>query len=164
MNFIHFDALQRLLLKALSRHCQISIGLMYEPKRPEIFAAVERSYGYLSGFAELPDWQPQQVGRRPALEHFVVALGAAGKLQADDSDGVLLLEAADKESELRTVVRSIKAQLQAGAAYNDFLVVVRDFNTYSGIRAICDEYGVPVTLPQAASLSAQRCANFYVCF
>ncbi|WP_337366042.1 PD-(D/E)XK nuclease family protein [Phascolarctobacterium sp.] len=158
--FYHFDALQRLLLKALSRHCQISIGLMYEPKRPEIFAAVERSYGYLSGFAELPDWQPQQVGRRPALEHFVVALGAAGKLQADDSDGVLLLEAADKESELRTVVRSIKAQLQAGAAYNDFLVVVRDFNTYSGIRAICDEYGVPVTLPQAASLSAQPVCEF----
>lgn len=53
--FYHFDALQCLLLKALSRHCQISIGLMYEPKRPEIFAAVARSYGYLSGFSELPE-------------------------------------------------------------------------------------------------------------
>lgn len=158
--FYHFDALQCLLLKALSRHCQISIGLMYEPKRPEIFAAVARSYGYLSGFSELPDWQPQQVERRPALEHFVAALGAAGKLRTVDSDGVLLMEAVDKESELRAVVRSIKAQLQAGAAYSDFLVVVRDFNTYSGIRAICDEYGVPVTLPQAASLSAQPVCEF----
>lgn len=158
--FYHFDALQCLLLKALSRHCQISIGLMYEPKRPEIFAAVARSYGYLSGFSELPDWQPQQVERRPALEHFVAALGAAGKLRTVDSDGVLLMEAVDKESELRAVVRSIKAQLQAGAAYSDFLVVMRDFNTYSGIRAICDEYGVPVTLPQAASLSAQPVCEF----
>lgn len=158
--FYHFDALQCLLLKALSRHCQISIGLMYEPKRPEIFAAVARSYGYLSGFSELPDWQPQKVERRPALEHFVAALGAAGKLRTVDSDGVLLMKAVDKESELRAVVRSIKAQLQAGAAYRDFLVVVRDFNTYSGIRAICDEYGVPVTLPQAASLSAQPVCEF----
>ena len=33
------------------------------------------------------------------------------------------------------MLRSIKAKLQHGAAYNDFLVAVRDFKTYSGIRA-----------------------------
>ena len=50
--------------------------------------------------------------------------------------------------------------LQHGAAYKDFLVAVRDFNTYSGIRAVCDEYGLPVTLPQTASLSAQPVCEF----
>ena len=31
---------------------------------------------------------------------------------------------------------------------------------YSGIRAVCDEYGIPVTLPKIASLSAQPVCEF----
>ncbi len=74
--FYHFDALQRLLIKSLSRHCQISIGLMYEPKRPEIFAAVERSFGCLSGFAQLHDLHMEGSVRKPDLQHLTAKLGA----------------------------------------------------------------------------------------
>lgn len=158
--FYHFDALQRLLLKSLSKHCQISVGLMYEANRTEIFAAVERSYGYLSGFAQSQSWQPQQQEREATLQHLTENLWRRGYLPEATASGINLLEAADNESELRAVVSSIKARLQSGAKYSDFLVAVRDFNTYSGIRAICDEYGVPVTLPKTASLSAQPVCEF----
>ena len=159
--FYHFDPLQRLLLQALGQHCRVGVGLMYEPQRPELFAAVERSYGYLSGFAALQPWQPEAIVRTPALQHLAEHLGTAGGFALpSEAQGLLLLEAANRESELRAVVRSIKIQLQQGAAYSDFLIAVRDFNTYSGIRAICDEYGVPVTLPQTAALSAQPVCEF----
>ncbi|MCD8359327.1 MAG: exodeoxyribonuclease V subunit gamma [Acidaminococcaceae bacterium] len=158
--FYHFDALQRLIIKALSAHCQISIGLMYEPKRPEIFAAVERSYGYLSSFAGQAELSQKAVERKPALQHLVDNLGRSGCLPLAVADGIEFIEAGDSESEVRAVLRSIKEKLQTGAAYGDFLVAVRDFNTYSGIRAVCDEYGLPVTLPAAASLSAQPICEF----
>lgn len=158
--FYQFDALQRLLLKALSRHCQISIGLMYEPKRPEIFAAVERSFGYLSGFAQLHDLQPEAVARTAALQHLTVNLGSGGYQPLAVADGINFIGAGDSESELRAVLRSVKTKLQQGAAYGEFLVAVRDLKTYSGIRSVCDEYGLPVTLPQAASLSAQPVCEF----
>lgn len=158
--FYHFDALQRLLIKSLSRHCQISIGLMYEPKRPEIFAAVERSFGYLSGFAQLHDLHMEGSVRKPDLQHLTAKLGAGSYQTLAVADSINFIEAGDCEGELRAVLRSIKAKLQHGAAYNDFLVAVRDFKTYSGIRAVCDEYGIPVTLPKIASLSAQPVCEF----
>ena len=162
--FYHFDALQRLLIKSLSRHCQISIGLMYEPKRPEIFAAVERSFGYLSGFAQLHDLHMEGSVRKPDLQHLTAKLGAGSYQTLAVADSINFIESGDSEGELRAVLRSIKAKLQHGTAYNDFLVAVRDFKTYSGIRAVCDEYGIPVTLPKIASLSAQLSVNFYVYF
>lgn len=158
--FYHFDALQRLLIKSLSRHCQISIGLMYEPKRPEIFAAVERSFGYLSGFAQLHDLHMEGSVRKPDLQHLTAKLGAGSCQTLAVADSINFIESGDSEGELRAVLRSIKAKLQHGAAYNDFLVAVRDFKTYSGIRAVCDEYGIPVTLPKIASLSAQPVCEF----
>ena len=158
--FYHFDALQRLLIKSLSRHCQISIGLMYEPKRPEIFAAVERSFGYLSGFAQLHDLHMEGSVRKPDLQHLTAKLGAGSYQTLAVADSINFIESGDSEGELRAVLRSIKAKLQHGAAYNDFLVAVRDFKTYSGIRAVCDEYGIPVTLPKIASLSAQPVCEF----
>ena len=137
---------------------------MYEPKRPEIFAAVERSFGYLSGFAQLHDLHMEGSVRKPDLQHLTAKLGAGSYQTLALADSINFIESGDSEGELRAVLRSIKAKLQHGAAYNDFLVAVRDFKTYSGIRAVCDEYGIPVTLPKIASLSAQPVCDFYVYF
>lgn len=117
---LSFDALQRLLIKSLSRHCQISIGLMYEPKRPEIFAAVERSFGYLSGFARLHDLHMEGSVRKPDLQHLTAKLGAGSYQTLAVADSINFIESGDSEGELRAVLRSIKAKLQHGAAYNDF--------------------------------------------
>lgn len=158
--FYSFDALQRLLLQSLSRHCKISIGLMYDAKRPEIFGAVEKTYGYLSGFANQQIFRTSPIERPRELQHLLDNFAKSSYLQIDGSEKLQIFEAPDKESELRAVLSSIKIKLKTGAVYSDFLVAVRDFNVYSGIRAICDEYGVPVTLPQTASLSAQPVCEF----
>ena len=156
----HFDGLQRLFLRALAKHCDLGVGLLYEPKRPEIFNAVERSYGYLSGFARLQELEVAPVARSRSLQHLLTALGTGAYQQEDNAASIQFFEACDKEGELRAVLRSIKKQLQQGSVYSDFLVVLRDFNTYSGIRAICDEYGVPVTLAQSSSLGSQSLVEF----
>ena len=114
----------------------------------------------MSGFAGQAELSQEAVERKPALQHLVDNLGRSGGLPLAAADGIEFIEAGDSESEVRAVLRSIKEKLQTGAAYGDFLVAVRDFNTYSGIRAVCDEYGLPVTLPAAASLSAQPVCEF----
>ena len=90
--------------------------MMYEPKRPEIFAAVERSFGYLSGFAQLHDLQLEDSARKPDLQHLTAKLGAGSCQTMAAADSINFIEAGDSEGELRAVLRSIKARLQHGAA------------------------------------------------
>ena len=64
---------------------------MYEPKRPEIFAAVERSFGYLSGFAQLHDLHMEGSVRKPDLQHLTAKLGAGSYQTLAVADSKILL-------------------------------------------------------------------------
>lgn len=64
-----------------------------------------------------------------------------------------------REKEMRWVLTSVKRKLQAGVQPTRILVAVRDLNTYSGLRLLADEYGIPVNLPKTTTLAVQPLAE-----
>lgn len=64
-----------------------------------------------------------------------------------------------REKEMRWVLTSVKRKLQAGVPPEQILVAVRDLNTYSGLRLLADEYGLPVNLPKTTTLAVQPLAE-----
>lgn len=64
-----------------------------------------------------------------------------------------------REKEMRWVLTSVKRKLQAGVQPAQILVAVRDLNTYSGLRLLADEYGLPVSLPKTTTLAVQPLAE-----
>lgn len=64
-----------------------------------------------------------------------------------------------REKEMRWVLTSVKRKLQAGVQPSQILVAVRDLHTYSGLRLLADEYGLPVSLPQTTTLEVQPLAE-----
>ena len=133
-DFFTFDALQLEFIKALSRHTNVSVGMMYEGNRPEVFAAVENTYGALMNFCE--------------LEKTSLPATMAPK-------NVRICQFPERELEMAWVLTEVKALLRSGVASKDILVTFRDFENYNGLRRLADEYGIPVSIPQSSALNLQ---------
>ncbi len=157
--FYRFDGLQTELLKELQRHCGINIGLMYEPGRPELFAAVENTFGDLGAFLKIEKLPADKPLRAPSLTVVAESLGGESSA-AYDGSGITLLEASSREQEIRTVLRSVKKLLQNGTAAGDIIILLRDFSLYAGLRDLSDEYGIPVSLPQTVKLNNELLTEF----
>ncbi len=157
--FYRFDGLQVELLRELQNHCDINVGLMYDAKRPEIFAAVQNTFLDLSGFLDLKKIEPSQPEKAAALKILAEKLGGeSGAVY--DSSSITLLEAASREQEIRTVLRRIKMLLRQGVNSGDIIILLRDFSFYAGLRNLSDEYGIPVSLPQTAKLNNEPLTEF----
>lgn len=157
--FYHFDGLQTELLRELQRHCEINIGLMYDAKRPEIFAAVQNTFLDLSGFLDFEKLESESLERAESLQILTDELGGEGAALYNGS-GITLLEAASREQEVRTVLRSIKKLLLQGVSSSEIIILLRDFSFYAGLRNLSDEYGIPVSLPQTAKLNNEPLTEF----
>lgn len=156
MGFYQFDAWQLSIIRSLSRLCEVWVALPYEVARPGLYGATEFTYGDLMRQAVL-EQMPLSSGqkRKASLEHLVKALRLAEANRVPADSGIEIWQAEDRLEEMRAVLRDIK-QVLCGQAVKaeEVAVVVRRMEDYSGLRALCDEYGIPVQLPASATLAA----------
>lgn len=156
-DFYTFDALQLEFLQGLSKHCNLSVGLMYEANRENVFKAVRNTQVELEKFCEVVKYEVS-VKQRQELVHLTKNL----RRKVDPipaADCVRTCQFPDRESEMRWVLTEVKQLLRSGVKADDILVTMRSFTNYSGLRTIADEYGVPVSLPQSSALGVQPLAE-----
>lgn len=160
-DFYSFDALQLDFLQALSERCHITVGMCYEKnlqgqEREKIFAASADSYMALENLCldEKIESYTQDFIAEPACVQVIKNLGRACQPVSTD-DAVRLYSFQDRDKEIRWALTNIKQLLQQGIASQKILLAVRDLSTYSGLRLVADEYGVPVDLPQTGNLAVQ---------
>ena len=160
-DFYSFDALQIELIKALSKHCRVQIGLCYEKnlentERNKLFEATRTTYMELEALC-LEEGIEQYAPRHESslgCTHLTTNLG----LQCTplpQSDAVQLYCFTQQEQELRFALTRVKELLQQGVEPAQILLTVRDLSQFTGLRLIADEYGVPINLPQTSSLAVQ---------
>lgn len=161
IGFYRFNALQLSMIRSLSRCCDIWVALPYEGNRPGLYGVTEFTYGELMGMAMPADMPPVNIRKKAALRHIVKSLRnpEARPVPADDS--IEIWQADDRQGEIRAVLRDIKKLLRDRVARpEEVAVVVRRLEDYSGIRSLCDEYGIPVQMPGSASLTANQVFHF----
>ncbi len=156
-DFYSFDVLQLEFLRALSRHCQLSVGLMYEAGRESVFQAAENTYAALAGFCKVERYAPE-LPQKEGLRHLGRQLFTAADVQP--MENITLCRFKSREEEIRWTFTRVKQLLRQGIAAEDILVAVRSLRDYSGIRQIADEYGIPVSLAQTAQLAVQPLTEF----
>ena len=170
-DFYSFDKLQLDFIKALSKRCQVTVGMCWEAKlaeadkdRERFFAASRTTYMELEGMCYAGGGQPQAQAYADAWD------GSAGCEQVRRNlgrraqplpltDGVQLYCFSEREQEMRWTLAQVKELLRRGVPAEKIAVAVRDLSLYSGLRLIADEYGLPVKLPQTSSLAAQPLAE-----
>lgn len=166
-DFYSFDKLQLDFIKALSKRCQVTVGMCWEPKlaeadkdRERFFAASRTTYMELEGLCYAG-------GGRPQVQTYPDAwAGSAGCGQVRRNLGrraqpllptgdVQAYCFSDREKEMRWALTQVKELLRSGVPADNIAVAVRDLSLYSGLRLVADEYGLPVALPQVSKLAAQ---------
>ena len=177
-DFYSLDNLQIKFLNKLARFCDITIGLCYEKdsrdiqERKKLFAASELTYLQLvggeldlgegkkpkkyNGFCFKEDRQLGQQQRQADLQHLCEALGTSSAPVTTDS--IHTYSFSKQEAEMRWVLAQVKQLLRQGVRADEIAVAVRDLNSYSGLRLLADEYGIPVALPLVTPLAAQPLA------
>ncbi len=154
------------LMKELSKHCQVAVGLMYEANRDNIFEAAKYTYEYLLGpYFDLIKYSPLKLeegksSKSNVLQHITNYLERDKVVAINAKDAVRLWSFNSPDEEMRWVLTDVKRLLHNGENAKDILVTVRDFANYSGLRQLADEYGIPVALPKETSLGAQPLAEF----
>ncbi len=160
--FYRFDALQLVIIRLLSQISDVWIALPYEPGRPELYGAAEFTYGDLMRFAISERLPAVPVSERTAaLRHIVRNLRSPEMQPVPSDQGIEIWQLPDGTEEMRAVLREIKQQLRGKTLKpSEIAVVVRRMEEYSGIRDLCDEYGIPVQAEDSAALAASPVFRF----
>ena len=133
-DFFTFDALQFGFIKALAKRVKVSVGMMYEANKDNIFRAVQKTYDDLLGFCEL---EKVNYPAKSAPEN------------------VRVCEFKDRNFEMEWVLIEVKRLLKNGVPAKDILITFRKLDNYNGLRNLADAYGVPVSIPQSSNLNVQ---------
>lgn len=174
-DFYSLDNLQIKFLNKLARFCDITIGLCYERDsrdvcgRQKLFAASELTYLQLvggelelgegkkpkkyNGFCSKEDKKLGQQQRQADLQYLCTAFGTNSEPVTAKS--IHTYRFSKQEAEMRWVLARVKQLLRQGVQAGNIVVAVRDLNSYSGLRLLADEYGIPVALPLTTPLAAQ---------
>ena len=160
--FYRFDALQLVIIRLLSQICDLWVALPYEPGRPELYGAAEFTYGDLMRYATPERLPAVPVSARAAsLRHIVRNLRSPEMQPVPADQGIEIWQLSDENEEMRAVLREIKQQLRGKTLKpSEIAVVVRRMEEYSGIRDLCDEYGIPVQAEDSAALAASPVFRF----
>ncbi len=174
-DFYSLDNLQIRFLNKLARLCDITIGMCYEKssddidERQRLFAASKLTYLQLvggelqfdegkkskkyNGFCSKEDKKLGQQPKQADLQHLCEALGTSSELVTAKS--IHTYRFSKQEAEMRWVLAQVKQLLRRGVQAKSIAVAVRDLSSYSGLRLLADEYGIPVALPLATPLAGQ---------
>ena len=160
--FYRFDALQLVIIRLLSQISDVWIALPYEPGRPELYEAAEFTYGDLMRYATPERLPAVPVPVRTAsLRHIVRSLRSPEMQPVPADQGIEIWQLSDENEEMRAVLREIKQQLRGKTLKpSEIAVVVRRMEEYSGIRELCDQYGIPVQAEDSAALAASPVFRF----
>lgn len=182
-DFYSFDKLQIEFIKRLAQHCEVTVGMTYEPveasgqERDKIFEASKATYqDFLASFSLYDDnsalakentraifheqLMPKEELEQTELSEDMAQLRNLGSSCAPvAAQHIHTFEFTSREKEMRWVLASVKRRISQGTAPEEILVAVRDLNTYSGLRLLADEYGIPVSLPQTTTLAVQPLAE-----
>ena len=160
--FYRFDALQLVIIRLLSQICDLWVALPYEPGRPELYGAAEFTYCDLMRYATPERLPAVPVSARAAsLRHIVRNLRSPEMQPVPADQGIEIWQLSDENEEMRAVLREIKQQLRGKTLKpSEIAVVVRRMEEYSGIRDLCDEYGIPVQAEDSAALAASPVFHF----
>ena len=163
IGFYQFDAWQLAILRSLSRLCEVWVALPYEGGRPGLYGATEFTYGDLMRQAAQEHIDMPAPERAASLQHLIKALRTPEAKPVPAGAGIEIWQAEDRQEEMRTVLRDIKKLLrQRTVKAEEVAVVVRRMEDYSGLRALCDEYGIPAQLRGSASLTANPVFRYTV--
>jgi len=153
--FYQFNAWQLAIIRSLSRLCDVWVALPYEAGRPDLYGAMEFTYGDLMRQAVLEHIEIPEPQRTASLKHLIKTLRAAEAKPVPSDPGIEIWQTDDRLEEIRTVLRDIKQVLRKQhVKAEEVAVVVRRMEDYSGLRVLCDEYGIPAQLRDSASLAA----------
>lgn len=158
--FYILTPLQLALVKELRRVAAVEIGLIYEKNRPEVFAAVEPTYGALVGMGFVPVFPAGERDTAAPLAHLRRHLFAARPVMASAASGITTVSCPTRAKEMAVAAASIKKLLLAGDCRPDEIaVVVRDSGAWAGFHRVAGDFGIPVSLPQEESLADQAPAR-----
>ncbi|MDT8900526.1 PD-(D/E)XK nuclease family protein [Anaeroselena agilis] len=161
--FYILTPLQLALVKELKRVAAVDIGIVYEPNRPEVFAAVEQTYTDLVGMGFAPVHVAAR--RRTAVEHAHIRrnLFAAKPATIDAAPGLAVVSSPTRTKEMAVTAARIKKLLLSGDCRPaEIAVVVRDTSAWADFQDICGDFGLPVSLAREERLVDQPPARLLV--
>ena len=169
-DFYEFDALQLKLIAQLKKiGVELYVGLNYETDtRPELYNSTRDNYNSLLkifGEAKAVALEKAGEGKLAFLrKHFNVRFTDDRCVIHHDDDSLKLLSFINREQEIRWVLADIKDKVTQGAKLENFVVAVRNLDQYSGLRAIADEYGIPVNRAVTSTMASQPLADYVLEF
>ena len=154
--FYLFDALQLEIIRQLGELLDVWIALPYEAKRPGLYGVTEFTYGDLMQYAKLTSRQPAfQPERSASVQHILQNFRNPDAKPVPVDGSIEIWRYASPTEEIRGVLREIKTQIRnENIKPEEVAIVVRRMDAYSGIRALCDEYGIPAKIEDLALVTA----------
>ncbi|HEU4321903.1 MAG TPA: PD-(D/E)XK nuclease family protein [Roseiflexaceae bacterium] len=156
--FDQFTPLQISLLVALARHVPVTLTLTAADPPRAAHRRFNRTLDELrAAFRTREQWlPPAPASRAPALRHIEQRLFDLDDPPSVPADGaVALVEAADREREVRAALRHIRTLLDGGADPSDLALLYRDGAPYSALLAeVAAEYGLALDLAEGLPLVA----------
>lgn len=154
--FYILTPLQLEVIRELRPRLSMDVGIIFEKNRPEVFAAVEGTYGALVGMDFTPRFVPPRRRTSAALDHLRQNLFQAGCQTMQHADGVSAVSSPNRGKELAVVAARVKELLLDGSIKPEEIAVVgRDTAVYADFRLTCRDFGLPVALPWEESLAEQ---------
>ncbi len=161
--FYILTPLQLALVKELKRVAAIDIGIVYEPNRPEVYAAAEQTYTDLVGMGFTPVFVAARRQTSAGLAHIRRSLLAAKPEIHAVAPGIAVVSSPTRAKEMAVAAARIKKLLLSGTCRPvEIAVVVRDTGAWADFRDICGEFGLPVSLAREARLADQPPARLLI--
>lgn len=163
-DFYVLNKLQTEFIRELSKTCQVIIGMSYEKEREKIFAASQNTYDDLMTFCEAEDFTTET----GSLNHYLADNWKRSGIKKGTSGNLPKVQISafnSQDEEMRWVLKQVKKDLSVNHSDNgevdlsvepkDILLAVRSLASYSGLRSLADDYGIPVSLPAVSPLAVQ---------
>lgn len=154
-DFYQFDHLQLEFIAAIKDKCKVSIGIVGDLKNDELYGATLNTISDLVGRGFELHKVDTLIDRKEELQHFCLYWKDNKCVYEKNVENIRVFEATSSENEMRTVLEDIKREIYDGTNYEEILLVVRNLDSYNGLRNLFDEYGIPSTLPKITSFLAQ---------
>ncbi|MHC1718412.1 MAG: PD-(D/E)XK nuclease family protein [Acidaminococcaceae bacterium] len=162
-DFYQFDHLQLAFIAAIKKRCAVSIGIVGDLKNDDLYGATLNTISDLVGHGFALHKVSSVTDRNAELQHLCLHWKNNIVVFEKELENIKVFEAANIENEMRTVLEDIKRKLSDGTCCENILVVVRNLDSYNGLRNLFDEYGIPTTLPKITSFSAQPIVELLNC-
>lgn len=154
-DFSSFDNLQLQLLKDLSKHVEINIGLTYEKEREQVFGPVQDTYNSLLLWCSEQKLELERQGAVDCQRLTAYFGGSVTPAPLADKNAVQLYQFTNSENEVSFVLQRVKELLLQGVKTEDIVITMRDTSQIAGIAELGDKLGIPLALPRAAALALQ---------